>query len=305
MTTELRTKTRRITGSRLLDILQERSIESLVDPFMGLPTHLNYLKRHGIKVDGGDLLDWFVRAGEGIVVNDFTVLREDEVAAIVERTPGRVYPVNMFRAWESVFFSEEECQYLAVWHTNIRSLRSDGQTGLAIVGLWHVLCYWLQKAQHPDEMPDIPPSELAWRYIRETELLVCGNNARNTVRRADFAATLEASRAQCMYLAPPGRNSATAVDARIWMWEAWWHGDPYLNIENYFRDTVFGRRTNDNAGYDDSIAAVLNAAQAFPYIVIQTRPRDAERFERIVRRFRANCETISPNSEETYLIARA
>jgi hypothetical protein len=303
--TELRTQTRRIAGSRLLDILAERSIESLVDPFMGIPTHLNYLKRHGIRVDGGDLLDWFVRAGEGLVVNDFTILREDEVAAIVERMPGRVYPTNMFRAWEGVFFSEEQCQYLAVWHTNIRSLRSDGQTGLAIAGLWHVLCYWLEKAQHPDEMPDTPPSELAWRYIRETELLVCSNNARNTVRRADFAGTLQASSAQCMYLAPPGRNSASAVDPRIWMWEAWWHGDPYLNVENAFRDTVFGRRTNDNTSYDDAIATVLEAARPFPYVVIQTRARDAERFERIIRRFRADCVTISPNSHETYLIARS
>ena len=180
---DLREHTRRVSGSRLLDIIGARSIGSVVDPFMGLPTHLNYLKRHGIVVHGGDLMDWFVRAGEGLVVNDFTILRDDEVAAIVEREPGRVYPVNMFRAWDGVFFSEEQCQYLAIWHTNIHSLRSDGQTGLAIAGLWHVLCYWLQKAHHADEMPDIPPSELAWRYLRETQRLVCGNNARNTVRR--------------------------------------------------------------------------------------------------------------------------
>ncbi len=47
--TELREQTRRVAGSRLLDLFVERSIESVVDPFMGLPTHLNYLKRHGIK----------------------------------------------------------------------------------------------------------------------------------------------------------------------------------------------------------------------------------------------------------------
>jgi hypothetical protein len=302
--TALREETRRIAGSRLLDLVRERSITSLVDPFMGLPNHLNYLKRHGIKVDGGDLLEWFVRAGEGLVVNDFTILRDDEVAAIVERTPGRVYPVNMFRSWESVFFSEEQCQYLAVWHTNIRNLRSDGQTGLAIAGLWHVLCYWLQKAQHPDEMPDIPPSELAWRYIRESERLVCGNNARNTVRRADFAATLEASTADCMYLAPPGRNSAAEVDPRIWMWEAWWRGNPYLNVEEYFRDTVFGRRANDGASYDDAIGAVLHAAADFPFIMIQTRERDADRFEHLVRGFRRQLEIVSLNPNETYIIAR-
>ena len=301
---ELRVQTRRIAGSRLLDLLRARSIASVVDPFMGLPTHLNYLKRHGIKVDGGDLLDWFVRAGDGLVVNDFTILREDEVAAIVERTPGRVYPVNMFRAWEGVFFSDEQCQYLAVWHTNIRNLRSDGQRGLAIAGLWHVLCFWLQKVQYPDEMPDIPPSELAWRYIRETAALVCGNNARNTVRRADFATTLAASTAQCMYLAPPGRNSASEVDPRIWMWEAWWHGNPYLNVEHYFRDTVFGRRTNDSASYDDAVGEVLRAAEPFPFIVLQTRPRDAERFTRILKGFRSQCETISPSPNETFIIAK-
>lgn len=303
--TELREQTRRVAGSRLLDLVVERSIGSVVDPFMGLPTHLNYLKRHGIKVEGGDLVEWFVRAGEGLIVNDFTILREDEVAAIVEGTPGCVYPVDMFRAWDGVFFSHEQCQYLGIWHANIRSLRSDGQTGLAIAGLWHVLCYWLHKAQHPDEMPDIPPSELAWRYIRETERLVCSNNARNTVRRADFAATLQASSAQCVYFAPPGRNSAAEVDMRIWMWEAWWQGDPYLSVERYFRDTVFGRRTHDHASYDDAIAAVLSAADRFPYVIIQTRPRDAARFERIMRTFRAQLETVSPSPDETYIIGRA
>jgi hypothetical protein len=302
--TELSMKTRRVSGSRLLDIVLERSIESLVDPFMGLPTHLNYLKRHGIKVDGGDLLEWFVRAGDGLVVNDFTILREDEVAAIVEGTPGRVYPVDMFRAWDGVFFSHEQCQYLGIWHANIRNLRSDGQTGLAICGLWHVLCYWLQKAQHPDEMPDVPPSELAWRYIRQTERLVCGNNARNTIRQADFRATLQASHAHCVYIAPPGRNSAAQVDARIWMWEAWWQGDPYLSIERYFRDTVFGRRRDDHAGYDDAIGAVLAAAEKFPFIILQTRPRDTARFERIITAFRSQIEIVSPSPDETYIIAR-
>ena len=33
---------------------------------------------------GGDLLEWFVRAGEGLVVNDFTILRDSEVAAVVD-----------------------------------------------------------------------------------------------------------------------------------------------------------------------------------------------------------------------------
>jgi hypothetical protein len=107
-----------------------------------------------------------------------------------------------------------------------------------------------------------------------------------------------------MYLAPPGRSSASAVDARIWMWEAWWHGDPYLNIEHYFRDSVFGRRTNDNASYDAAVAAVLKAAEDFPYIVIQTRLRDLERFGRLVRGFRSDIEIVAPSADETYIIAK-
>ena len=299
---DLREHTRRVSGSRLLDLCTARGIHSVVDPFMGIPMHLNYLKRHGLAVHGGDLMDWFVRAGEGLVVNDFTILRDDEVAAIVERTPGRVYPVNMFRAWDGVFFSDEQCQYLAVWHTNVHGLRSDGQTGLAIVGLWHVLCYWLQKGHYPDEMPDVPPSELAWRYLREAQRLVCSNNERNTVRRADFAVTMNAARADCMYLSPPGRNSAAGVDARIWMWEAWWQGNPYLNIEHYFRDTVFGRRTNDDVSYDSAIGAVIEAASDYPYVIVQTRARDAARLEKIVKRARRAVEVVAPNTDETYII---
>src|SRR5581483_4240039 len=172
---DLPARTRRISGSRLLDLCRERGIASVVDPFMGIPNHLATLKRHGIVVHGGDLLEWFVRAGEGIVANDFTILRDPEVAEIVEMLPGRIYPTDLFRAWEGVFFSEEQCRYLGVWHANVHALRSDGQTGIAVLGLWHVLCHWLHKARDPDEMIDVPPSELAWHYIRETQRRVCAN----------------------------------------------------------------------------------------------------------------------------------
>ena len=171
---DLPARTRRISGTRLLDLCRERGIASLADPFMGVPTHLNVLKRHGIAVHGGDLLEWFVRAGEGLVVNDFTILRDSEVAELVEMIPGRIYPTDLFRAWEGVFFSEEQARYLGVWHANVHALRSDGQTGLAVLGLWHVLCHWLLKAQHPDEMVDVPPSELAWPWLGSSLFAAAG-----------------------------------------------------------------------------------------------------------------------------------
>jgi hypothetical protein len=301
---DLRERTRRISGSRLADLFGERGIGSVVDPFMGMPSHLNYLKRHGFQVHGGDVVEWFVRAGEGLVTNDFTILRDAEVAEIVEMLPGRIYPVDMFKGWDGVFFSEEQCRYLGVWHANVHNLRSDGQTGLAVAGLWHVLNYWLQKASHPDEMADIPPSELAWQYIRETERWVCTNNARNTVRRADFQQTLAALNADCVYLAPPGRNSAKKADARVWMWEAWWQGDPYMNIEQYYRDTVFGQRTNDDSSYERAIGTVLAAAEKYPYVIVQTTLPEVSRFERILAPFRSQVEVVSPYPEETYLIGR-
>lgn len=301
---DLRERTRRVSGSRLLEIFGERDIRSVVDPFMGIPNHLNYLKRHGIRVHGGDLIEWFVRAGEGLIVNDFTVLRDSEVAEIVEMLPGRLYPVDMFKGWDGVFFSEEQCMYLGVWQANVRNLRSDGQTGLAIVGLWHVLCYWLQKAHYPDEMADVPPSELAWQYIRETERWVCANNVRNTVRRADFNVTLGAQAADCVFLSPPGRNAARKADARVWMWEAWWQGDPYFNIEHYYRDTVFGQRTSDDASYDRAMGSVLAAADAYPYVIIQTTLQEAQRFERIAAAFRPQIDILSYHLDETYVIAR-
>jgi hypothetical protein len=301
---DLNERTRRISGSRLTDLFLARDIGSVVDPFMGMPNHLNYLKRHGIQVHGGDVVEWFVRAGEGIVVNDFTVLRDSEVAEIVEMLPGRIYPLDLFKGWDGVFFSEEQCAYLGVWHANVHTLRSDGQTGLAIVGLWHVLCYWLQKALAPDEMADVPPSELAWRYIRETERLVCTNNARNTVRRADFHATLGAQKADCVYVSPPGKNAAKKADARVWMWEAWWQGNPYLNIEQYYRDTIFGQRTSDDGSYDRAIESVLAAAQDYPYVIVQTTAADAARFERLVAPHRASVETVAPFPEEVYVIGK-
>jgi hypothetical protein len=88
------------------------------------------------------------------------------------------------------------------------------------------------------------------------------------------------------------------------MWEAWWHGDPYLNIRQYFRDTVFGRRTNDNASYDQAVSAVLEASREYPFLIIQTRARDAMRFERLAGRLRAKVETVALNDDENYIIAR-
>jgi hypothetical protein len=301
---DLPAATRRISGTRLLELCQARGITSLVDPFMGLPMHLNVLKRHGIDAHGGDLLEWFVRAGEGIVLNDFTILRDAEVAAVVEMLPGRIYPTDLFRGWEGVFFSEDQCRYLGVWHANVHALRSDGQTGIAVIGLWHVLCHWLLKAHHPDEMIDIPPSELAWNYIRDTQRWIADNGKRNTVRRGDFTATLGAVKADAVYLALPGRSAAKRIDARIWMWEAWWTGNPYLNVERLYRDTVFGSATNDDATYDRAAGTVLAAADEAPYIIIQSSSRDADRFERLLRERRLNTERLAFDVDEIYIIGK-
>lgn len=299
---DLGERTRNISPSRLHEILAERGARSLVDPFMGLPTHLNYLKRHGIAVHGGDLLDWFVRVGEGIVVNDQTILRDAEVAEIVEMLPGRIYPLEAFKAWEGVFFSEEQCLYLSVWLDNVRNLRSDGQTGLAILGLWRVFCYWLQKSHDPDAMPDVPPSELAWSYIRQTEQWVATNLRRNTVRNSDVLATISAQKADALFIAPPARNAFRTADARIWMWEAWWQGNPYFTIEHAYRDSLFGARSADEHSYARAIAGILSAAADYPLLVLQTTERRLAEFEPLVRNARSNVEIYAPNATELYLI---
>jgi len=299
---ELNERTRRISSSRLHEILMRYDAHSLVDPFMGVPTHLNYLKRQGLAVHGGDVVEWFVRVGEGLVVNDFTILRDSEVAEIVEMLPGRIYSTDMFKAWEGVFFSEEQCIYLGVWHDNVRNLRSDGQTGLAILGLWNVLCYWLQKAHYPDDMQDVPPSELAWNYIRQMEKWVTPNLLRNTVRQADVLATIGAQTADALFLAPPARNAFRTADARIWMWEAWWQGNPYFNIEHDYRESLFGTRSGDEQGYARAIASVLSSAQAFPIIIMQTTEAKIPEFEALLRNARSNVEIFTPHPSEAYLI---
>ena len=203
-----------------------------------------------------------------------------------------------------MFFSEEQCRYLGVWHANVHALRSDGQTGIAVLGLWHVLCHWLHKARDPDEMIDVPPSELAWHYIRETQRRVCTNGRRNTVRRADFATTLGSVRADAVYLAPPGRGAARRVDPRVWMWEAWHAGDPYLNVERLYRDTVFGARVNDDAAYDRALGEVIAAASDAPFAILQTTATHAARFERLLREQRGPVETVEPEPGEIYLLSK-
>lgn len=283
-------RTRNISSSRLHDILLERGAASVVDPFMGVPIHLNYLKRHGIAVHGGDVLDWFVRVGEGIVVNDSVYLRDDEIGEIVEMMPGRIYPLDRFKAWEGAFFSEEQCVYLSVWLDNVRNLRSDGQTGLAILGLWNVFCYWLHKAQEPDDMPDVPPSELAWSYIRQTERYVGANRKYNSVARGDSLETIAKHRADAVFLAPPASGALHRADPRISMWEAWWRGDPQFTIDR---------------GYGRPLESVVAAAEKYPLLVLQTTPDRAAAAEGLLRDARASVTLYRPSAWETYLIASA
>ncbi|MBV8149675.1 MAG: hypothetical protein JO092_11325 [Candidatus Eremiobacteraeota bacterium] len=300
---ELQARTRSISPSRLHEILMRYDCSSVVDPFMGLATHLNYLKRHDVAVHGGDLLEWFVRVGEGIVVNDLTILRDNEVAEIVELLPGRIYSWDLFKAWEGVFFTEEQCVYLGVWHDNVHSLRSDGQTGLAVLGLWRTLCYWLQKTLHPDDMQDIPPSELAWSYIRQTEALVTASIRRNTVRQSDALATLAAHKADALFLYPPARNSLRNADTRIWMWEAWWQGNPYFTPELAYRNSLFGARAADETGYTRAFARVLSAADDYPVLIVQTSEARLNELERLVREVRSKVDISAPHPHEVYLVA--
>lgn len=299
---ELHERTRRISASRLHELLREYGAKSVVDPFMGVPTHLNYLKRQGMAVHGGDVVDWFVRVGEGLIMNDFTILKDNEVAEIVEMMPGRIYSTDMFKAWEGVFFTEEQCVYLGVWHDNVHALRSDGQTGLAVLGLWHVLCYWLQKAHYPDDMQDVPPSELAWEYIRQTEKWVAPNLLHNTVRRSDVLSTIGANTADALFLAPPTRNTFRTADARIWMWEAWWQGNPYFNIEHYYKDSLFGQRSADESGYARAVASVLSSAQDYPVILMQTTEQKLHEFENLLRNARKHVKIDARHPGEVYLI---
>jgi hypothetical protein len=300
---ELQRHTRTTSPSRLHEILMRYECSSIVDPFMGLPTHLNYLKRHDVAVHGGDLVEWFVRVGEGIVVNDMTILRDSEVAEIVELLPGRIYPLDLFRAWEGVFFTEEQCVYLGVWHDNVHNLRSDGQTGLAILGLWRTLCYWLHKTERPDDMQDVPPSELAWSYIRQTEALVTASMRRSTVRQSDVLATLGAQKADALFLFPPARNSFRNADARIWMWEAWWQGDPYLSLEHAYRNSLFGVEAGDPGGYARAISAVLSAANDYRVLIVQTSEERLGEVEGLVREVRPKVELLAPHPREIYLVA--
>ena len=293
----------RISGSRLLEIFAEYGVTSLADPFMRLPIHLNVLKSGGIGVHGGDLVDWFVRVGEGLIRNDGTVLRESDVMEIVEMVPGRLYPDEPFRAWDGVFFSEEQCFYLGVWLENVRRLRSEAQIGLAVLGLWRVLCYWLEKADHPDTMPDIAPSELAWEYLRATDRYVAPNRKRNTVRRAEATAFLAEAEADAVYLAPPG-NPRPRPDPRIWMWEAWWHGDPYLNVERAFSGTLFDAPALDAGRYRDALAVLVRSAERFALVVVQTSEVERDAVEAALSAAGRTVEIRQPAPEELYLIAR-
>ncbi len=216
---------------------------------MGVPIHLANLKRWGIAVHGGELLEWCTRVGDGIIRNDTTVLRDDEIAELVEPYLGRLYTGETYRAWEGVFFTGEQATYLTIWRENVQQLRSDGQIGLAIFGLWSVLCYWLQKAEAPDAMPDIPADQLAYEYLTATSRHVHVNGNRNTVRRSDAPGTLAGTDGvDALYVAVPARRRLHKRDPRIWIWEAWWQRAPALTSSPLRTRSVFRRRHGKRRG---------------------------------------------------------
>lgn len=296
-------RARCVRGSRILEILQRYDARSLADPFMGLPTHLNYLKRHGIAVHGGDLLSWPVCVGKGLIANDLTLLRDDETAAIVEAHPGRIYSGERFMSWEGASLSEEHCTYLGVWRENVRELRSEAQTGLAVLGLWRVFCYWLQKAEEPDAMEDIAPAELAWHYVRQASQWVATNGRRNTVRCADAAATIEACNADALLLAPPARGGHRSIDPRIWMWEAWWRGNPAFTLEQLYAESTFGSHPSETE-YEAALKRLIEKAVKYPLILLLTTSSHAPEAESLLRNSGRTVEALRFSEEEVYLVAK-
>lgn len=275
-----------VRGSRLLELLARRGATSLCDPLMGLPSHLNYLKRHGIAVHGGDSLEWLARVGDGIVVNDATLLRDEDAAGIVEMTPGIVYALHLFSAWEGATLGEEQCRYLSVWHQNVRALRSDAHVGLAVLGLWRVFCYWLQKAEAPDELEDVAPSELAWFYVRQTAQWVATNGRRNSVRCASVDEIVEACPSDALFLALPSKAERRS-DPRIAMWEAWWHGNPFLAVEEQ----------------QPALPALLARSAAFRIVIVLTDEGRVGAAEAALRSAGRAVERAAYSPQEIYLIA--
>jgi hypothetical protein len=151
-------------------------------------------------------------------------------------------------------------------------------------------------------MQDIPPSELAWNYIRKTDQWVAPNLRHNTARRADVLSTIAAQAADALFIAPPARNSFRSADARIWMWEAWWHGDPYYNVERVYRDSLFGERSADEEGYARAIASVLSNAQDYPVVILQTTEQRLGEVEAHMRNARPHVEIRALHTNEIYLI---
>ncbi len=301
---QLQERTRRISPSRLHEILLAHDCGSIVDPFMGLPTHLNYLKRHGIAVHGGDLLEWFVRVGEGIVVNDLTILRDSEVAEIVEMLPGRIYALDTFKAWEGVFFTEEQCVYLGVWHDNVRNLRSDQQTGLAILGLWRVFCYWLQKTQYADDMQDVPPSELAWnvhpadRAMGRREHAAQHRTPRRRARdhrRATSRRALSRRRRRAIRFAVP--TPASGCGKR---------GGKAIHTSR--SSTRIATRCSGRAPQIRPPTRAPYRASCPPptitrVIVVQTTEQRINDLEPLVRNARSHVEILAPHPYEIYIVA--
>ncbi len=115
---------------------------------------------------------------------------------------------------------------------------------------------------------------------------------------------MNAQSGDALFLSPPARNSFRSADARIWMWEAWWQGNPYFTIEHAYRDSLLGARAADAPAYSRAIASILSNADSYPVVIVQTTEQRLNDLEPIVRNARSNVEIVAPHSYEIYLIAK-
>ena len=86
------------------------------------------------------------------------------------------------------------------------------------------------------------------------------------------------------------------------MWEAWWQGNPYYNIEHAYRDSLFGARSADEQGYARAVASIFSSAADYRVVVVQTTEQRLHEFEPHMRNARPHVEIVAPHSNEIYLI---
>jgi adenine-specific DNA methylase len=119
----------------ILTRLSALSFDTCLDAFSGTAAVAYRLKKAGKQVTCNDTLKFNALIGTALIENQNTRIERDEIDALLERSPGRIYPTLVADTFEGIYFTDEENAWIDRTIANARALDYPYKFALAFFAL--------------------------------------------------------------------------------------------------------------------------------------------------------------------------